>query len=182
MLQSFPRKGWVAISALTLGEYVSAGFLKQEHLLWLAQPKTLLAAFFLPAAFWMVPSLPSSLRNPSPGGRTGQEAGIPSANTWWVWVIKSDDLSICYLFPWSLPEPQDGNSLPHSESLHYSLTTSTLFPVAGWLRGYGRCSAPWATFLLPLAIPSQDCRVSLSFKTLAQTPPPLEALSRLLLW
>ena len=56
----------MAISALTLGEYVSAGFLKQGTSLWLAQPKTLLAAFFLPAAFWMVSSLPSSLRESQP--------------------------------------------------------------------------------------------------------------------
>ena len=37
---------------------MSAGFLKQGTSLWLAQPKTLLAAFSLLAAFWMVSSNP----------------------------------------------------------------------------------------------------------------------------
>ena len=56
---------------------MSAGFSKQETSLWLAQPITLLAAFSLPVALWMVSSVPPSLSEGIPALEegTGQEAG-----------------------------------------------------------------------------------------------------------
>ena len=55
---------------------MSAGFLKQGTSLWLAQPKTLFAAFSLLAAFWMVSSNPFISEGiPVLDEGTGQEAG-----------------------------------------------------------------------------------------------------------
>ena len=128
------RVEWLSLP--WLWECMSAGFLKQGTSLWLAQPKTLLAAFSLLAAFWTVSSIPSSLRESQPwrkglGRRqdTFSKHLVSMSHQIW-WPLLSVSMVIA--------RSQDGKQ-PSTQWIITLLLLNNFHPLpaGGWVRRYG---------------------------------------------
>lgn len=166
MLQSFPKR-LVAISAWLLESMWVLVFWGREHLCGLPSPKPC----WLPSSFkrlsgWCHPSL-HLLRESQPWRKgLGRKQDSPSNQTCLVvWVIKSDDPFICYLFHGHC-RSQDGNGLPSGWIIALYLAKQLPLPVTDFSRGCGVTShLTQAHFSPPLAIPYlKTAEVSLSFR------------------